>query len=71
MSFTLLCHRVYPESFKCYLTSSSLRSETDLHVILDRETIYQQPLRICDFLRVIILIDAYRRVFQFEMNNNE
>ena len=54
-----------------YLTSSSLRSETDLHVILDRETIYQQPLRICDFLKAMILIDAYRHVFQFEMNNNE
>ena len=39
------------------------------YVILDRETIYQQPLRICDFLRAMILIDAYRHVFQFEMNN--
>ena len=35
---------------------------------LNRETIYQQPLRISDFLRAMILI-AYRHAFQFGMNN--
>ena len=36
--------------------------------LLNRETIYQQPLRIGDFLRAMILI-AYRHTFQFGMNN--
>ena len=35
---------------------------------LNWETIYQQPLRISDFLRAMILI-AYRHAFQFGMNN--
>ena len=35
---------------------------------LNRETIYQQPLRICDYLRAMILI-AYRHALQFGMNN--
>ena len=36
--------------------------------LLNRETIYQQPLRIGDFLRAMLLI-AYRHTFQFGMNN--
>ena len=36
--------------------------------LLNRETIYQQPLRIHDLLRAMILI-AYRHAFQFGMNN--
>ena len=36
--------------------------------LLNRETIYQQPLRIGDFLRAMLLI-AYRHTFQFGMKN--